>query len=108
MAAKKQLDVSKVSQKDELKKCLMKRALHTIPILLSLQNEGSSIERLYQRGMLTDDMHFKVKDLKTFVDKEIQEVQGEADELVDGWGQQIWPQAMQYYQVRKKDGFGAH
>ena len=84
---------------DDLKKLLMKRAIKTIPILLSLQNEGSSIERLYKKGMLTDDMHFKVKELKAFVDQEFQDVQFEADELLEGWGQNIWPQAMQFHQV---------
>lgn len=77
----------------------MRRAIQTIPILLSLQNEGSSIERLYKRGMLTDDMHFKVKELKAFVDQEFQDIQFEADDLVEGWGQHIWPQAMQFHQV---------
>jgi hypothetical protein len=77
----------------------MKRAMKTIPIVLSLQNEGSSIERLYKKGMLTDDMHFKVKELKSFVDVEFQEIQSEAEELMEGWGNAIWPQAMQFYQV---------
>ena len=77
----------------------MKRAIHAIPILLNLQNEGNSIDRLYKRGMLTDDMHFKVKELKAFVDQEFQEVQVEAEDLVEGWGQHIWPQAMQFHQV---------
>jgi hypothetical protein len=100
IAAKERLDVTKVSQLDELKKLLMRRAIQTIPILLSLQNEGSSIERLYKRGMLTDDMHFKVKELKAFVDKEFQDIQFEADDLVEGWGQHIWSQAMQFHQVK--------
>lgn len=77
----------------------MRRAIKTIPILLSLQNEGSSIERLYKRGMLTDDMHFKVKEIKAFVDQEFQDIQVDADELVDGWGATIWQQAMQFHQV---------
>lgn len=99
IAAKETLDPTKVSDLDELKKLLMRRAIQTIPILLSLQNEGSSIDRLYKRGMLTDDMHFKVKELKAFVDKEFQDVQFEADDLLEGWGQHIWPQAMQFHQV---------
>jgi hypothetical protein len=97
--AKSSMDLSNPSNIDELKKLLMKRALKTIPIVLSLQNEGSSIERLYKKGMLTDDMHFKVKELKSFVDTEFQDVQSEAEELVEGWGQMIWPQAMQFHQV---------
>lgn len=97
--AKEKLDPTKVADLDELKKLLMRRAIQTIPILLSLQNEGSSIERLYKRGMLTDDMHFKVKELKAFVDQEFQDIQYEADDLVEGWGQHIWPQAMQFHQV---------
>lgn len=98
--AKKKLDLSVPTNVDELRKLLMRRAMQTIPILLSLQNEGSSIERLYKKGMLTDDMHFKVKELKAFVDQEYQDVQFEANELVDGWGEHIWPQAMQFHTVR--------
>lgn len=102
IAAKEKLDASKVSDLDELKKLLMRRAIQTIPLLLSLQNEGSSIDRLYKKGMLTDDMHFKVKELKAFVDKEFQDVQFEADDLMEGWGQHIWPQAMQFHQMIQK------
>jgi hypothetical protein len=101
--AKEKLDLSQQPQLDELKKLLMKRAMKTIPIVLSLQNEGSSIERLYKKGMLTDDMHFKVKELKSFVDVEFQEIQSEAEELMEGWGNAIWPQAMQFYQVSVKN-----
>lgn len=100
MRGKEKLDVRVPSEYEELKKLLMRRAIHTIPILLSLQNEGNSIERLYKRGMLTDNMHFHVKELKAFVDKEFQDIQFEADDLVEGWGQQIWPQAMQFHQVK--------
>ena len=99
IAAKERLDPSNQTDLDELKKLLMRRAIRAIPILLSLQNEGTSIERLYKRGMLTDDMHFKVKDLKAFVDQEFQDVQFEADDLVEGWSQHIWPQAMQFHTV---------
>ena len=102
IAAKEKLDVTKVSDLDELKKLLMRRAIQTIPLLLSLQNEGSSIDRLYKKGMLTDDMHFKVKELKAFVDKEFQDIQFEADDLMEGWGQHIWPQAMQFHQMIQK------
>jgi hypothetical protein len=52
--------------------------------------------------MLTDDMHFKVKDLKALVDQEFQDVQFEADDLVEGWSQHIWPQAMQFHTVIRK------
>lgn len=105
--AKGKLDpVGSVADLDELKKLLMRRAIQTIPILLSLQNEGSSIERLYKRGMLTDDMHFRVKELKAFVDQEFQDVQFEAEELVEGWGQHIWPQAMQFHTMIQKQTEG--
>jgi len=56
------LDVDGESQElyENLRKLLIRRAIASIPIVLSLQNEGNSIERLYKRGMLTDDMHYKV------------------------------------------------
>eukprot|EP01040_Poterioochromonas_malhamensis_P021189 gene21189-25498_t len=81
--------------RDNLRKLLTKRALKAIPLILSLQNEGQSIDRLYKKGMLTDDMHFRVKELKAFVDQEYQDVQAEANELMEGWGEHVWQQAMQ-------------
>ncbi len=70
--------------------------------MLQLQNEGTSIDRLYKKGMLTDDMHFKMKEIKGFVDQEFQDIKLEADELLEGWGEQIWQQAMQYHQTLQK------
>lgn len=52
--------------------------------------------------MLTDDMHFHVKSMKDFVDEEFTEVQQEAEEIEEGWGQNIWKQAMQFYQMSLK------
>lgn len=99
IVAKGRLAGSLTVYDDSLKKLLMKRAYASIPILLQLQNEGSSIDRLYKKGILTDDMHYRVKELRVFFDKEFKDIQEEAEELVEGWGQHIWPQAMQYYQV---------
>ena len=66
----------------KLKKLLMRRALAATP----LRSEGSSIERLYKKGLLIDEIKDSVKDLKkTFIDKEFEEVQGEADDLSEGW-----------------------
>lgn len=97
--AKEKADLSKPEDVDRLKKLLMYRAIRTIPILLSLQNDGHSIERLYKKGMLTDDMHFMIKEQKAFVEQEIQDVQQEANELIDTWGDMIWQQAMQFHNV---------
>ena len=59
-AARDSCDFEDPAQLEELKKMLMRRAIGSIPIILALQNDGNSIERLYKRGMLTDDMHYKV------------------------------------------------
>lgn len=99
---KEKLDPNNANDFEELKKLLMRRAVNTIPIILSLQNDGNSIERLYKKGMLTDDMHFRVAEIKTFVDAEYQDVMAEADEFKEGWGQEIWPQAMHFFQMRMK------
>ena len=55
------LDPAKPEDMNNLRKLLMARALQTIPIILNLQNEGSSVDRLYKRGMLTDDLHERVR-----------------------------------------------
>ena len=88
--------------REELKKLLMRRAMMAIPLVLSLQNEGNAIERLYKKGMLTDDMHFRVKELKAFVEQEFQDVQQEAEEFLEGWSAHIWPQAMQFHTMIRK------
>lgn len=95
--AKSKSDLKDPLAKDNLRKLLTKRALKAIPIIISLQNEGQSIDRLYKKGMLTDDMHFRVKELKAFVDQEYQDVQSEANDLLEGWGEHVWQQAMQYH-----------
>lgn len=59
--AREKLDPSKPDELNDLRKMLMSRALQTIPIILNLQSEGSSVDRLYRKGMLTDDLHERVK-----------------------------------------------
>lgn len=77
----------------------MRRTIASIPMIQSMQSEGASIERLYKKGILTDDMHYRMNEVKAFLDVEFQEVQTEADFLVPGWGQRIWQEGVQYYQV---------
>ena len=100
--AKKHYNSSDPQSREELKKLLMRRAMVSIPLVISLQNEGNAIERLYKKGMLTDDMHFRVKELKAFVEQEFHDVQQEAEEFLEGWSAHIWPQAMQFHTLIKK------
>eukprot|EP01039_Chlorochromonas_danica_P003938 gene3937-4306_t len=109
LEAKNKLDITIPEQRDHLRKLLMKRALHTVPLIMTLQNDGSSIDRLYKKGMLTDDMHFHARELKAFIDQEIEEVSAEADLLAEGWSQAVWQQALQIQRVIQKqiDGKGS-
>lgn len=50
LAAKAEEDATSTASKTKLKKLLMRRAMATIPLLLTLRNEGTSIERLYKKG----------------------------------------------------------
>lgn len=77
----------------------MQRAVHAIPHILKLQNEGPAIDRMYKKGLLTDDKMGEIKEMKAFVEQEFTDVQAEADELLDGWGRDIWPQAMKFHTV---------
>jgi len=85
----------------KLKQLLMKRTFAAIPFLLELQTQGPSADRLYKKGMITDTMHVRYKNMKNFFDVEFPEVQAEAEQLVQGWGAQIWQQANQIYQSKK-------
>ena len=93
------LDVSNPEQLEELKKALMRRAMFTIPMILNLQQQGKSVDRLYGRGMLTDEIMDNVKNLKAFVDAEFPDVQAEADDIIHGWGPAIWQEAMQFHRM---------
>lgn len=86
-------------QLEELKKALMRRAMFTIPMILNLQQQGKSVDRLYGRGMLTDEIMDNVKNLKEFVDAEFPDVQAEADDIIHGWGPAIWQEAMQFHRM---------
>lgn len=97
--AKAKLDLNSPADVEVLKKLLMHRALKVIPMLLNLQNEGQSVDRLYRKGMLTDDVHYKMKELKAFVDAEIADVQQEAALLAKGWEAHVWAQAMTFHNV---------
>ena len=100
LEAKDKLDPNNPSDLDELKKLLVRRAISTIPMILSLQNDGNSIERLYKKGMLTDYMHFRVNEVKTYVDAEYASITSEAEDFKEGWGQGIWQQAMHLHQLQ--------
>jgi LPXTG-motif cell wall-anchored protein len=100
--ARAKLDVKKPEDLLKLKKMLMLRSLKTIPLLYELQNGGPSVDRLYKKGLLKDEMHNRFKELKAFIDAEFVEVQKEADTLAEGWGQIVWPQANQYYGIQKQ------
>jgi hypothetical protein len=84
---------------DKLKKLLMQRAVHSIPHILKLQNEGPAIDRMYKKGLLTDDKMGELKEMKAFVEQEFADVQTEANELLEGWGDNIWPQAFKFHTV---------
>lgn len=67
--AKETLNKKELEQLNILKKKLMNRAVRVIPIIFSLEREGQSIERLYKKGILTDDIHFNTLAMKNFVDQ---------------------------------------
>lgn len=104
---KASLDISDPAQMEELKKHLMRRAMFTIPMILDLQQQGKSVDRLYGRGMLTDEIMDNVKNLKAFVDAEFPDVQAEADDMIPGWGPAIWQEAMQFHKMVQQRQAGA-
>jgi hypothetical protein len=61
LTASETLDPANPDDMNNLRKLLMSRALQTIPIILNLQTEGTSVDRLYRKGMLTDDLHERVR-----------------------------------------------
>ena len=82
-----------------LKINLMRRAYTTLPYYFRMKNEGESTERMYKRGMLTDDVYFEIIQLKKYVEEELNDVARESEELSPGWSKSIWQEASQHFQV---------
>jgi len=80
----------------------MRRTFKQIPLVHELQQQGPSADKLYKKGMITDALHDRYKDMKAYFDQEFPLVQQEAEALAPGWGAQIWPQANQLYQNIKR------
>ena len=105
--AKKTTNPYDPDDKLQLKKLLMLRALKTVPIIFSYEKEAASIDRLYKKGMLTDDLHNQTQELKVYIDKEVEDVRDEAESLVAGWSQSIWSQAVQFHNMIQKQAQGS-
>jgi hypothetical protein len=58
-----------------LKKKLMRRTFKQIPLVHELQQQGPSADKLYKKGMITDALHNRYKDMKAYFDVEFPEVQ---------------------------------
>ena len=52
--------IKDVRSSEELKKLLMQRAMKAVPIVMSMHTDAPAIEKLYKKGMLTDDVHNQV------------------------------------------------
>lgn len=94
-----ELDESKELTSDQsklLKKLLMNRAMATIPLIHKVQNEYQSTERLYKRGMVTEEAYNFLKMLKEYVNDEYGRVMEEAESMQEDWGKAIWMQANKF------------
>ena len=86
------------TEEDEkiLRDALLKRAISEIPVILEVQsqidneNEGKQQKSSYDKIFM---------EKKVFVDDEIEDIKNEAEELLPGWGVQIWAQSMQLYKA---------
>jgi hypothetical protein len=82
----------------------MLRALKNIPVIFAFEKEKESLDRLYKKGMLTDDMHNQQQELNAYVQKELNEVKEEAEMLSEGWSQSIWGQAVNFHKMIQEKG----
>ena len=81
---------------------LLKRAISEIPVILEVQSQTQIDNDNYndneeQQNSYENDKTFMEK--KKFVDDEIEDIKKEAEELLPGWGVQIWAQSMQLHKA---------
>lgn len=82
-------------QTNELKNQLMRRAMAIIPIVLQMESKAPGTYRQYQTGLIDDHCFRSFKKSEEMLKAETQEIQAEAAGLEAGWGEAIFPQAMQ-------------
>lgn len=82
----------------DMQKALLNRAVECMEFAMRLNLEGPQVEVATKDGKLAEGVADKFKESVDVVNKNIREIQDEANLIQPGWGNQILNQAQQLYQ----------
>ena len=109
--AKLELDVSKAKeilrsqlQHDEKKKlrtALIRWMISVIDVLAQVERDRPGAARLYEKKLVSDEYWDGVQSCFQETHEVIQEINAEAEFMDEGWGAQIFQQALQLWRVTK-------
>ncbi|KAG5185397.1 hypothetical protein JKP88DRAFT_255005 [Tribonema minus] len=77
-----------------LQRALFERALVNIPLVMQITHEANQASQLYKRSMISESAWRAIRKAEDTLKAEMDDVSAEADELQQGWGAEIWQQAM--------------
>lgn len=87
---------------DKMKRLLMRRCIADVPVLLWMQNEQRTVQRLYKQSMIGKDTYESFRASMELVQEEEEAVKQEAETLRDDWGEKIWPEAVHLFNLIQK------
>jgi len=99
-AAHPQPDAARARRRSVLPMALLRRAMADIPRIEQLERDHPRMARLHTRGLLPFGLWEQLLEAEQLMDREVQEVQAEAEKLQKGWGQGVFGQA--YQELRKQ------
>lgn len=88
-------------EKKKLRTVLMRWLIAVIDVLAQVERDRPGAARLYEKKLVSDEYWEGVQSCFQGSHEVIKEINGEAEFLEDGWGAQIFPQALQLWRVTK-------
>lgn len=95
---RKQLDDD---ERKKLKTALVRWMIGAIEVLAQVERDRPGAARLYDKKLVSDEYWDGVQTCFEEVHEMIKDINSEAEFMEEGWGAQIFPQALQLWRVTK-------
>ncbi|KAI9206881.1 Pre protein translocase subunit Sec66-domain-containing protein [Polychytrium aggregatum] len=79
---------------------LIQRAMADIKRVFQIRNEKPSLQQLVRQGVIGEELLARMDKAEQEIERELQEVQEEAEMIRSGWGQSIFQEASQVMQAQ--------
>ncbi len=85
----------------KMKMALVKWMIATIEILAQVEKDRPGAAKLFDKNLVSEEYWDGVQQCFSDVHENIQEISAEAEFVEDGWGAQVFQQALQLWRITK-------